>query len=290
LKIDLHLHTTASDGLLSPPQMVKLAVDIGMNIIAITDHDTVNGIEAALKAAKDFPSVSVIPGVEINTDVPKAEVHMLGYFIDCENAELLENLIELRSSRETRAQKMVEKLGNLGMKIQYSRLLELSDGGAIGRPHVAHALREAGYVSSFEEAFNKYIGRNAPAYVEHKKMTPMEVVKLIAKSGGVPVLAHPDNIPNLENLVKELTQAGLKGMEIFYGDYTGEVIQRLLAIAKRHGLIATGGSDYHAFNNDKETRIGNVKVPDESARNLVSLALKTNPGLASAYKYICEQV
>ncbi|OGO17422.1 MAG: hypothetical protein A2Z02_05090 [Chloroflexi bacterium RBG_16_48_7] len=290
MKIDLHLHTTASDGLLSPAQLVKLAADIGMDIIAVTDHDTVNGIVPALEAAREFNSLSIIPGVEINTDVPKAEVHMLGYFIDYENGELLENLSELRSSRETRARQMVEKLGKLGIKIQYSRLVELADGGAIGRPHVAHALLEAGCVSSFEEAFEKYIGRNAPAYVEHKKMTPLDVVKLIVKSSGGPVLAHPDNIPNLENLVKELVLAGLKGMEIYYGDYGEDSIQRLLTIARRYDLIATGGSDYHAFNSIKETRIGNASVPAESARNLIKLALKTNPKMASRYEFINDQV
>jgi len=290
LKIDLHLHTTASDGLLSPAQLVKLASDIKMDIIAVTDHDTVNGVIPALEAARTLNSLAVIPGVEINTDVPKAEVHMLGYFIDYENVELQENLSDLRSSRETRARQMIAKLDKLGIKIQYSRLVELADGGAIGRPHIAHALREAGYVSSFEEAFEKYIGRNGPAYVEHKKMTPLDVVKLITRSKGVPILAHPDNIPNLENLLKELVPAGLKGMEIYYGDYGEEAIQRLLLIAKRYGLIATGGSDYHAFNSDKETRIGTVSVPAESIRNLVAAGMKTNPLMAASYAFVNEQV
>jgi 3',5'-nucleoside bisphosphate phosphatase len=289
-KIDLHLHTTASDGLLTPAQLVKMAAGIGMNIIAITDHDTVNGVLPALEAARVYPSLSVIPGVEINTDVPRAEVHMLGYFVDYENEELQENLSELRNSRETRAQQMVEKLDKLGIKIKYSRLVELADGGAIGRPHVAHALQEAGHVSSFEDAFERLIGRNCPAYVEHKKMTPLDVVRLITRSGGVPVMAHPDNIPGLENMIKELAAAGLKGMEIYYGDYTGETIQRLLGIARRNGLIATGGSDYHAFNNEKETRIGNVNVPAECARDLISLGLKSNPETASQYDVIDDRV
>jgi 3',5'-nucleoside bisphosphate phosphatase len=290
MKIDLHLHTTASDGLMSPAQLVKLASDIGMDIIAVTDHDTVNGVVPALDAVKALnTTLAVIPGVEINTDVPKAEVHMLGYFVDYNNDELLENLIELRSSRETRAMQMVEKLNKLGLKIQYSRLVELADGGAIGRPHVANALREAGYVASFEEAFNRYIGRNCPAYVEHKKMTPVDVAGLITRCKGIPVLAHPDNIPDLENMIQQLIPVGLKGMEIYYGNYTPDVIKRLLSIAKSHGLIATGGSDYHAFNKENETRIGEVSVPVEVIRNLVALGIKSNPDMASKYIAATEQ-
>jgi len=289
MKSDLHLHTTASDGMLTPENLVKLALNKNLDVIAITDHDTVGGVLSALDTAKLLNSITVIPGVEINTDVPETEVHVLGYFIDFENKNLLDNLSELRSSREDRAKLMVEKLHNLGMHIKYSRLTELAEGGAIGRPHVAHALIEAGYVSAFQEAFDKYIGRGRPAYVAHKKMSPEEVVNLIRETGGIPVLAHPYNINDLENLIKKLLPAGLAGMEVHYGDYTENVINELLKIANRYNLIATGGSDYHAFNTEKETMIGDVNVPEESVIKLMSEAKIRNPHLISKFKILDNQ-
>lgn len=277
IKSDLHLHTSASDGRLEPGQIVDLAVVAGLDVIAITDHDTVEGVGTALSIAQKYPSITVIPGVEINTDVPKTEVHMLGYFLDFTSNILLKTLKELRMSRETRALQMIDKLSKLGMDIKWERLVVLSKGGSIGRPHVAQALVEAGYVDSFKVAFDKYIGRSCPAYVEHKKMSPIEVIKLIIEVKGLPVLAHPNNIENLEIILPELKNNGLVGIEIYYGGYTENVIERLVRLANKYDLIPTGGSDYHAFHEENEINIGGAQPPTDSIIKLFNLANDRNP-------------
>lgn len=284
LKSDLHLHTTASDGVLQPEKLVELAFKRGLDVIAVTDHDTVDGILPALGEASSLKSISVIPGIEINTDVPRTEVHMLGYFIDFNNKELLRSLGELRDSRDVRAAKMIDKLGKLGMKIEWEQLKHIAQDSPIGRPHVAQALVEAGYVHSSQEAFDKFIGRNSPAYVEHQKMTPLEVVKLIRSVGGIPVLAHPDNINGLENMLADLKTVGLAGMEVYYNGYSDFVVERLLRLAVQYDLIPTGGSDYHGIKGRQETMIGDVKVPPKSVRKLYQMAEMYNPGLLHTYK------
>jgi 3',5'-nucleoside bisphosphate phosphatase len=283
IKSDLHLHTTASDGRLSPAQLVELAVKKGLDVIAVTDHDTVEGLRMALDTAKKLQSICVIPGVEINTDVPGAEVHMLGYFIDFDDGDFLEALSSLRNARETRAVQMLSKLDKLGMHISWEKLKGLSKDSSIGRPHVAQALVEAGYVLSFQEAFEKFIGRGKPAYVEHKKMTPVEVVKLITEARGVPVLAHPDSIPGLAKMLKALKEQGLMGLETYYGSYSHEVIHKLLKLAKLNSLVPTGGTDYHAFNDSKETMIGGTQPPPEYLRELFKLGSMRNPWLFEKY-------
>ncbi len=282
-KSDLHMHTTASDGVLSPAELVDLAFKRGLDIISITDHDTVAGILPALEKARSLKTITLIPGIEINTDVPGAEVHMLGYFIDFNNKEFLNSLGELRDSRNVRARQMLEKLSSLGMKIEWEHLKRIAQDSPVGRPHVAQALVEAGYVHSSQEAFDKFIGRNCPAYIEHKKMTPLEVVRLIINVGGIPVLAHPDNISSLESLLPDLKAAGLMGMEVFYDSYSDSAIRRLLGLSLKYDLIPTGGSDYHGIKGHQETMVGDVKVPPESIRRLFKLAEKCNPILLSTY-------
>ena len=179
MKNDLHIHTTASDGRLSPAEVVRRATELGMETIAITDHDSVDGIPLALAAAQAFPNLRVIPGIEINADVPPNEIHILGYFIDYTNSELSASLQWLCKSRWDRAVKMVAKLRALGIDIDWHRVQQLAQGASIGRPHIAQALLEKGFVSSIKDAFVKYIGRDGPAYVEHAKLTPAEAVKLI---------------------------------------------------------------------------------------------------------------
>ena len=272
MKADLHLHTTASVGRLEPKDIVSLAVKVGLDVIAITDHDTIDGITSALAAAKAFPSLMVIPGVEINTDVPHGEVHALGYFIDYTDQKLAVALQGLRDSREGRGQRMIAKLSKLGMDVEWQRVLELAQGGSIGRPHVAQALLEKGYVSSEKEAFDKYIGHYGPAYVERYKLLPIEAVKLIVDARGLPVLAHPADIGDLKELVPKLKAAGLIGMEIYYRDYSSDVIAGLLKIANQYDLIPTGGTDYHAFGDDSEVMIGGALAPAQSVERLLALA------------------
>ncbi|MGA7676856.1 MAG: PHP domain-containing protein [Dehalococcoidia bacterium] len=274
MKADLHLHTTASDGRLEPKEIVSLAVKVGLDVIAITDHDSIDGVRPALAAAEAFPSLIVIPGVEINTDVPHGEVHVLGYFIDYTDGKLAVALRRLRDSRRERGQRMVAKLSKLGMNIEWERVLELAQGGSIGRPHVAKALFEKGYVSSEKEAFDKYIGHNGPAYVERYKLLPVEAVKLITDAQGLPVLAHPADIGGLNELVPKLKAVGLIGIEVYYRDYSSDVIAKLLKVAKQHNLIPTGGTDYHAFGDGFEVMIGGALAPAQSVERLLALADK----------------
>ncbi|MGB8707798.1 MAG: PHP domain-containing protein [Dehalococcoidia bacterium] len=274
MKADLHLHTTASDGRLEPREIVSMAVRVGLDVIAVTDHDTIEGVVPALAAAQASPSLTVIPGVEINTDVPRGEVHILGYFIDYTDKKLAATLQKLRDSRRERAQKMIAKLGKLGMKIDWQRVSELVRGGSVCRPHIAQALFEKGYVGSEKEAFDKYIGHDGPAYVERYKLLPIEVVKLILDAKGLPVLAHPADIAGLDELVPKLKAVGLVGLEVYYRDYSSEIVARLAKIAKKYDLIPTGGTDYHAFGDGSEVEIGGAITPARSVEQLFALASK----------------
>jgi len=167
---------------------------------------------------------------------------------------------------------MIAKLGELGIHIKWQRVQEIAGSGSIGRPHIAQAMLEKGYIASLKEAFTKYIGRDGPAYVEREKMTPVEAVELILLAKGLPVLAHPFTINDPETMVIELKAAGLVGIEAYYDSYTAEEIDRLVSLADRHNLIATGGSDYHGLEASTETMIGGANVPIESAEQLIALA------------------
>ena len=271
MKVDLHIHTTASDGRLSPEEVVRVATEHGLSVIAITDHDSIAGIEPALMAAESVPSLRVIPGLEINTDIPGSEIHILGYFIDYRDKELKQALEKLRKSREARALKMIARLGELGIDIAWNRVLELAEGASVGRPHIAQAMLERGYVSSFREAFTKYIGRLGPAYVERERLSPQEAVKLIVNAGGLPVLAHPADIDNVEELVANLKGVGLVGLEAYYDGYDRKLIDSLVHLALKHRLITSGGSDFHGFGSDNETPIGGVEVPFNCVEGLIAL-------------------
>ena len=272
MRADLHLHTTASDGRLTPQELVRKAVELKLDVIAITDHDSVEGVPPALEAAQSFTQLMVIPGVEINTDVPKGEVHILGYFLNYRNPELNRTLGELRNSRYERGKKMVAKLVELGINIDWRRVEELAGKGSIGRPHIAQAMLEQGYVSSLREAFTEYIGRNGPAYVERKKLTPIEAVKVVLEADGLPVLAHPADIEPLEPFLLQLKKAGIIGIEIYYDGYDSKTIARLKRFARKLDLIACGGSDFHGLDEYIGADIGSVDLPRESVEQLISLS------------------
>ncbi len=271
-RIDLHIHSTVSDGKLSPTDIVRKSAERGLTVIGLADHDSVDGIAPALAAAKAFPQLKVIPCVEISTDVPNGEVHVLGYFIDYTDRKLKVTLERMRHSRRERAYGMVTKLGKLGIHIEWQRVQEIAGSGSIGRPHIAQAMLEKGYIASIKEAFTKYISRDGPAYVEREKMTPQEAVKLLLRTNGLPVLSHPLTINDPETMVTELQAAGLVGIEAYYNDYTADEISKLVSLADRHGLITTGGSDYHGLDNSTETMIGGADVPITSAEQLIALA------------------
>jgi predicted metal-dependent phosphoesterase TrpH len=274
LKYDLHLHTTGSDGRLTPTELVELARTRGLKVIAVTDHDSVGGIDEAIKEALNEPPVTIIPGVEINTDLASGELHVLGYFINYVDPELVVSLGKIRESRVGRAEKMVDKLHGLGVQVEWQRILDLARGDSICRPHIAQAMLEKGYVTSEREAFDKYIGRNGPAYVEREKVKPVDAVEIIKKAGGLPVLAHPADIQDLDDMIKELIEAGLVGLEVYYGQYDKATVDRLIRIAENYKLIMTGGTDYHHFQDNHEVPLGSVDIPDSCIRQLFSLARK----------------
>jgi hypothetical protein len=277
-RADLHIHSTASDGKLTPADVVREAAGRGLSFIALADHDSIDGIAPAQAAASAFPGLKVIPGVEISTDVPEGEVHILGYFIDYNDPEFNAALARFKNSRLQRGQKMVVKLEKLGIHIDWQRVMEIAGTSTIGRPHIAQAMLEKGYVTSFKQAFNEYLGHNRPAYVEREKMTTKEAVGLIIKAEGLPVLAHPLTLPDPEAMTMELKAGGLVGIEAYYNGYTPEEISRLLTLADRYELIATGGSDYHGLDTT-ETAIGGADLPIEAVEKLIALAKKRKPKL-----------
>jgi predicted metal-dependent phosphoesterase TrpH len=270
-KVDLHIHTTASDGKFSPEEIVRKACEAGMAYISICDHDSMEGIPAAVDAARSCPGLMVISGMEINTDIPNGELHILGYFCDLENAELKTTLTRLRTSRIERAKKMIGKLRNLGIKIDFERVEQIAGVGAIGRPHIAQAMLERGYINNYREAFMKYISRGGPAYVERDKITPVQAVQLIRRAHGVPVLAHPLTSDNWEILMADLIPAGLMGLEVYYNNYTPEQVRGLLQITEKNNLAATGGSDFHGLDMMNEMPLGTVDIPLEAATRLIAL-------------------
>jgi 3',5'-nucleoside bisphosphate phosphatase len=271
-QVDLHIHSTASDGRYGPSEIVHMAVTAGMTIIALTDHDTIDGIFPAIEAAMEFPALTLIPGVELSTDVPSGEVHVLGYFIDYTNQELKASLERMRNSRAIRTEKMIAKLKELGCDVELARVREIAGNGALGRAHVAQALLEKGYITSFKEAFTKYIGRNGPAYVAREKLKPAEAVQLILKVHGLPVLAHPFTTLNPETIVKELKMSGLAGMEVYYAGYLPAETNNLLNLAQKYDLIPTGGTDYHGIDTASEMTIGGTDVPMLFVEKLIALA------------------
>jgi predicted metal-dependent phosphoesterase TrpH len=264
----LHSHTTASDGGLLPQDLVARAASQGIEVLAITDHDTTQGIPAALDAGRR-EHVIVVPGVEISTISGREEIHLLGYFIDLGNRELQALLARTRRARRRRAQQMLARLAQLGLPIEWQRVVELAgEGGSIGRPHVAASLLEAGLVSSWDEAFDRWIGRGCPAYVERFKLSPEDAIRLVRKSGGLPVLAHPyiydrkgqrKRDLDLKRWLPRLCQAGLAGIEVYYPNYPRRASRQLLELAVQHGLLISGGSDFHggALGNG----LGSVDVP-----------------------------
>ncbi len=262
---DLHIHSTASDGRLSPSAVVELAREKGFACIALADHDTVAGVEEAL-CTGSTAGVEVIPAVELSTLYDGGEVHVLGYFIDWRAQVLLEKLRDIMCVRENRARQMVEKLQSLGLEITWGDVRAAAGSSYVGRPHIAAALLNKGYISEPAEAFtDRFIGRNGPAYVERYEIDPADAMDLIRQSGGVAVLAHPGFFKNKqrnrleERDIRLFMDWGLQGLEVYHTRHEDEDIVYYLVLAQKYRLAVTGGSDCHGGNGG-EVLMGQVKL------------------------------
>ena len=269
---DLHLHTTASDGLLTPTALVEYLGQTSLKLAAITDHDTVAGIDEALKAGANFPNLHLIPGIEMSARTEKADMHIVGLFINHRDTKLNATLERFQAEREGAVKKVVAKLATMGMKVEYERVRELA-GGTIGRPHIARAMLEKGYISSFKEAFDKYLGDGKPANVGRKGVTPSEALKIIHSVGGVGVLAHPRTVANLEDELPLMVESGLVGIEVYAEKYRGTHHGLYQELADKYGLEISGGSDYHANGNETEVKPGQSGPPDGTTAKLYQRAL-----------------
>lgn len=268
---DLHVHTTASDGAWTPAEVVQAAANLGLGAIGITDHDTVDGLEEALEAGKKS-GIIVAPGIEISAiHGHNTEVHVLGYFFNHHHPTLVEQLNVLHDSRANRGRKMVEQLNDAGVPITFERVMELAQGGAIGRPHVARALMEIGEVNSIDAAFGKWLQEGAPGYVGRYKISPDDAVRLIIQAGGVACCAHPGKL-NRDEILVDLISEGMRAIEVRHPDHGPATTRYYQKFAAKRGLIATGGSDSHCIIGGKRTQIGSVTVSVEVVDQLKEAA------------------
>ena len=258
--VDLHAHTTASDGTLTPRELVRAAVRRGVRVLAVTDHDSTEGLAEALDEASRHPPLAIVPGLEINCDVPGAEVHVLGYYVDHAAAWFQEFLREQRAERAARVHRIVARLAELGMPLDPAEVFALVKEGSAGRPHVAQAMVQRGYVKSVREAFDRYLHANGPANVPRRRLTPADAVRVIRRAGGVPVFAHP-GLADRDALIPELVEAGLMGIEAIYAEHSAAQTAHYTELARVHGLIVTGGSDYHGERSGRTNPLGHPPVP-----------------------------
>ncbi|MEW6347577.1 MAG: PHP domain-containing protein [Thermodesulfobacteriota bacterium] len=247
--IDLHVHTDSSDGTLSPGQVVRLAARLKLCAVAITDHDTIDGIKLAQEAAS-AAGIEVVPGVELSVRWNPGSLHILGYLIDTENSRLLDALGRLKSGREERTGKMLAKLADIGIRVTRDEVAAVAQGGVHGRPHLAQVLVNKGIVRAPQEAFDRYLRRGGPAYAEKVKLEPAHAVETILGAGGIAVIAHPysletDDPDRLEQIVGTLAGYGVQGIEVFYPKHSRRQTATFLSLAERFGLVATGGTDFH---------------------------------------------
>jgi len=257
--VDLHTHTVFSDGLMTPEELVAEAKRLGLVAIGITDHDAVGGIDRALAAGKKH-GVEIVPGVEMSCNTGGVDVHVLGYYVDHRDPAVLEFFVMVRQKRSERAERMVRKLVEMGVQVKMARVEELASGAAIGRPHVAQALVEAKAVQNIEEAFNRYIGYDGPAYFPKMLLTPKAAVDFIHKHGGVAVVAHPGNY-HQDSALYALIEAGVDGVEVWHPDHQQRHVDHYSEVAQKNGLIMTGGSDCHGGRKLGRVYLGQVTIP-----------------------------
>jgi predicted metal-dependent phosphoesterase TrpH len=251
LTLDLHLHSTVSDGRLSPTELVQLAHQHAVTTMALSDHDATDGVDTATSVGSSL-GMRVIPAIELSTDVPGASIHVLGLFLDHHDPEFQKTLKQFRDARLERAQQMVDALTKLGFPISLERVFEIAGEGSVGRPHVAQALLEKGYIQTIDEAFDRFIGHGGPAYFEGFRLEPAEGIRLIHSVGGFAAWAHPNELDGKDwrTYLPAILEAGIDGMEVYYsksGDYPPEVTAQMLEACAEHNLIPTVGSDFHGF-------------------------------------------
>ncbi|MDP6183303.1 MAG: PHP domain-containing protein [Gammaproteobacteria bacterium] len=262
---DLHTHTTASDGSETPASVVAMAAKADLEAVAITDHDTMDGIPEGVAAASEL-GITLVPGVELSTEFvgpvgKRQEVHVLGYFPDPSSKKLADHLLDSKDDRERRAGQMVEKLNELGVRIAWGRVLEIAGDARIGRPHIARAIMEAGYAKSWDEVFAKWIGNDAPGYVGRSKLGPADAVEMLRGADAVTSLAHPmydfhGGVLDLDALLPGMLEVGLQGLEVYCSNQSARVTDGYRGVARKHGLLATGGSDFHGDEVSAGVKVG----------------------------------
>ena len=270
-RFDLHVHSTFSDGLFTPDQLASMAVQAGLAGLALTDHDTVEGVEA-MQAAGGRAGLRIIPGVEISADFEPGTLHMVGLGVDIHHPVLAERLAFLQKARADRNPRIVRQLQAAGVGIDWPEVQAESRGGQVGRPHFAAVLIRTGYASGMDEAFERWLGKGQPGYVEKEKLSPEESVAMIRQAGGLAALAHPVQLglagPELEALVARLKGAGLQAIEAFHSDHGPAEEAQYQALAARHGLGISGGSDFHGFA-DKPVRLGQPSLDEPGLEALL---------------------
>ncbi len=265
---DLHVHTNASDGVLSPVEVIRLALKSGLDGLAITDHDTLQGVAPAQDFIRSHQiQLDFIPGIEINTDYGEDEVHILGYFVTDQDSRMTERLAYIQRERITRAENILARLSLFGIDIDMDQVRTLAGGRLIGRPHIARALIAAGHAQSEADAFARYIGRNQPAYVPRYKFSPQEAIHLIDQAGGISVLAHPGLIHDKAK-IDAIIEMGIAGLEVYYPEHDVSEVKELKELARRHNLLTTGGSDFHGTGPDSRTRLGYAGVDRQTMETI----------------------
>jgi hypothetical protein len=271
VEVDLHLHTTASDGTLTPQLLIDQVATTGLRVVAVTDHDSTEGLNDAIAASAKYPRLTVITGIELGTATEESELHLLGYFINASNPTLQETLLQFRLERVEAARAMVRRLAALQRPVSWDRVVELARG-SVGRPHIARAMVEAGHVETVAEAFNRYIGDKGVARIPRPKLHPLGALDLIHSAGGIGVVAHPRTVDRLDELVKQLAGAGLAGIEVYAEKYANRRRDSYLDIATRLDLVPSGGTDYHALGAENETLPGTNGPPPDTASKLLARA------------------
>jgi predicted metal-dependent phosphoesterase TrpH len=258
--VDLHLHTTASDGTLTPTELIDLIGASGIRIAAVTDHDSTSGLPKAFEAASRYPDLRLIPGIELSGYTDHAEVHVLGLFIDYKQPDFQAILEKFRNGREIAVRESVERLRGLGKDITWERVRELA-GGTVGRPHIARALLEKGYISTMAEAFEKYLGDGGSARVQRRRLSTAEAIKLIHGIGGVAAVAHPRTVEGFDEEIPALVADGLDAIEVFAEKYGPDKLEHYSRVARENNLVPIGGSDYHHNGEEGELKPGSSGVP-----------------------------